>query len=176
MPPPDKDGGSGNGGGSSGGGGGSGNNNPFNALASWPRNATSPLKRSYVPDPSSGSHTTTTIFREEPPNLSFCTQACLLGLLTDGHALDSKCPNVKLHADFATAANKHVLTASMARKLVLAQLTKNMDKDCECLDKYGRYGRYGVLFRITITGYGYTLVAKSVQHRHRDILEHETAI
>ena len=51
-----------------------------------------------------------------------------------------------------------------------------MDKDCECLDKAGCIGRYGVLFKLTLVGYDYTFVFKGVQAPHRYILEREAAV
>ncbi|CAK7242672.1 MAG: hypothetical protein STHCBS139747_004169 [Sporothrix thermara] len=117
-------------------------------------------------------------FIVEPPTLPHCTQACLRGLAR-GLPLDPKCPNVKIHMMGETSdrpRGSHALTASEVCERVVAQLAKNMDKDCECLDKYGCFGRRGVLFKITVTGYGYTLVAKGVQYRHRHVLEHEAAL
>ncbi|CAK7225047.1 hypothetical protein SCUCBS95973_005728 [Sporothrix curviconia] len=58
-------------------------------------------------------------------------------------------------------------TAGGVRERIVAQL---MDKDCQCLD------RCGALFKLAVTGYGYTFVAKGVQAPHRRYLEDEAAV
>ncbi|OAA63568.1 metalloprotease m41 [Niveomyces insectorum RCEF 264] len=197
LPPPHKDGHDDSGGGGGGGGSGSGVSGGESSSSGLAGSVSlrlvgtqSALKRSRGSEPAGGHQTTTTAapapstpftrpFVVEPPTLPYCTQACLQGLLHGGLPLDKQCPNVKLHGgagSFAVEADSHVLTAREVRALVVAQLAKNMDKDCECLDKYGCFGRFGVLFKITVTGYGYTLVAKGVQRRHRSVLEREAAV
>ncbi|CAK7216175.1 Gly-Xaa carboxypeptidase [Sporothrix curviconia] len=122
--------------------------------------------------------------------LPYCTQACLLGL-RNGLPMDPKCPNVALHrsariladsnADAASGNvdadnDHHPLTPKALRQRLRQQLAKDMDRDCECLDKLGCFGSTGVLFRLTITGYGYTLVGKAVQAAHREKLLNEADI
>ncbi|OAA64206.1 metalloprotease m41 [Niveomyces insectorum RCEF 264] len=126
-------------------------------------------------------------FIVEPPTLPYCTQACLYGLCA-GLPLDDRCPNVTAHrfgrtnnteqkvAEGPRLLDGHPLTPAEVRAHVVAQLAQNMDKDCECLDKWGCFGRYGVLFKLTVTGYGYTMVAKGVQAQHRFVLESEAAV
>ncbi|OAA54953.1 metalloprotease m41 [Niveomyces insectorum RCEF 264] len=138
--------------------------------------------------PSGASHhgpatqTAPTRFIVEPPTLPYCTQSCLSGLC-HGAPLDRKCPNVAYHRAAAALSpsssarpGHHPLTAADVCARIVAQLDENMDKDCECLDRWGCYGRYGVLFKITVTGFGYTLVAKGVQAVHRYILEREADV
>ncbi|OAA63384.1 metalloprotease m41 [Niveomyces insectorum RCEF 264] len=123
------------------------------------------------------------------PSLPYCTQGCLLGLHR-GLPLDEKCPNVQLHreaAAIATAATApsgreqeqqvyHTLTVDELRSRLVRQLDDHLEVDCECLDKRGLFGLCGVLFKITLTGYGYTFVAKGVQAAHRQALEQEVAV
>ncbi|CAK7231578.1 hypothetical protein SCUCBS95973_007963 [Sporothrix curviconia] len=112
----------------------------------------------------------------EPPTLPYCTQACLLGLKHQ-KALDDQCPNVDLHRGAAAAkghdGSRHPMTVPLLGEVVKAQLLASVNRDCECLDKDGCYGRHGVLFRITATGYGYTFVAKGVRGWHLHVLDHE---
>ncbi|KAL1904686.1 hypothetical protein Sste5344_009634 [Sporothrix stenoceras] len=103
-----------------------------------------------------------------------CTQACLRGLLRQ-EALDDKCPNVDVHRAAAElrGAFRHPLTADELSGLVIKQLAVDPDLDCQCLCATGVFGRHGVLFKITLTGYGYTFVAKGVRASDRRVLEHE---
>ncbi|KIH87059.1 metalloprotease m41 [Sporothrix brasiliensis 5110] len=190
---PDRDGGGGDGGG--GGAGGNDGQSASKGLATEQSAAHRGVKRARRSEQAGNNPSTTTTTRTpavtpstpsprrfivEPPTLPYCTQACLHGLVC-GLPLDNKCPNATLHAaagpcSSSVGATRHALTARDVRACVVAQLAKNMDKDCECLDKYGCFGRYGVLFKITVTGYGYTFVAKGVQYHHRTVLEREAAV
>ncbi|KIH86429.1 hypothetical protein SPBR_08195 [Sporothrix brasiliensis 5110] len=112
------------------------------------------------------------------PTLPYCTQGCLHSLRT-GAPLDGLCPNVALHRAARppqAQGDGHPLTATELCAGIVAQLAQNMDKDCQCLDKWGFFGRCGVLFKLTLSGYGYTFVAKGVQAPHRPILEGEAAV
>jgi hypothetical protein len=119
------------------------------------------------------------------PVLPYCTTGCLVGLCR-GLSLDDKCPNVYLHRQAAAAVSskreqqqqqdRHALTVDELRSRLVRQLDDNLEVDCECLDKKGYFGRYGVLFKITLTGYGYTFVAKGVQAAHRHDLAGEEAV
>ncbi|EFX00525.1 metalloprotease m41 [Grosmannia clavigera kw1407] len=174
-PPPD----AGTDGGSAGGSG----NSSGNASNSGLNTASLPKRRrsdsNHTQNTSQHGYTARTHFVVEPPTLPYCTQACLRGLC-NGAPLDDRCPNVALHRAAWLSSPKrrcrHLLTASDLRSRVVAQLADNMDKDCECLDRWGCFGRYGVLFKIVVTGYGYTLVAKGVQAVHRHIVQHEAAV
>lgn len=113
--------------------------------------------------------------------LPYCTQACLLGL-SRGTALDKSCPNVALHTapveddHDKTATDLHPITAPQLCRLLARQLYDDLDLGCECLEEWGYYGAIGVLFRITLAGYGYTFVAKGVRHRARGALRRESRI
>ncbi|CAK7227419.1 hypothetical protein SCUCBS95973_006536 [Sporothrix curviconia] len=185
--PPGGSGGEGKSGDGNGGSGGSGSGDrQTSGSASGSASGTARLpKRPRAPSGASHHRQGTpapTRFIVEPPTLPYCTQACLGGLCNGG-PLDGNCPNVAHHRAAAglsqsssTRQDQHPLTAADVCALVTAQLADNMDKDCECLDLWGCYGRHGVLFKITVTGFGYTLVAKGVQGVHRRILEREADV
>ncbi|KJR87544.1 uncharacterized protein SPSK_01482 [Sporothrix schenckii 1099-18] len=146
--------------------------------ASWINAAEKDLKRwlSHYEDDDSGR---TCKLPRQPPvsvpwTIPYCTQACLGGMQRQ-EALDDKCPNVQLHREAATrrGAFRHPLTVDELRDRVVTQLAINADQDCECLGRHGLFGRHGVLFKITVTGYGYTFVAKGVRASDRDVLQHE---
>lgn len=108
----------------------------------------------------------------------YCTQACLLGLRRGG-LLDPGCPNVRFHQRAAKAASpdcRHPLTAGQVVARMRRQLAGDLDEDCEGLDKYGKFGATSMLFRLSLRGYGYCLVAKGVQRPHVDLLEHERRV
>ncbi|EPE06808.1 phosphotransferase-like protein [Ophiostoma piceae UAMH 11346] len=111
--------------------------------------------------------------------LPYCTQTCLLGLRTGG-PLDSNCPNAQLHnASWSKeygSRNGHPLTARWFVEAVREQLARDLDNDCEGLDKYGKFGATSMLFRIVLQPYGYSFVAKGVQRPHLRLLKHEQSI
>ncbi|KAK3681832.1 hypothetical protein B0T22DRAFT_414900 [Podospora appendiculata] len=106
--------------------------------------------------------------------LPYCTQACLLGLSRNG-TLDPNCPNTPLHVR-PRCGSYHPISKVQLCSLFRSQLAQNLDCGCESLEKYGMFGRTGVLFKITIPEYGYTLVAKGVQAAHADALVREARI
>ncbi|EER36537.1 conserved hypothetical protein [Histoplasma capsulatum H143] len=108
------------------------------------------------------------------PILPYCTQACLLGLV-NVFPLDPSCPNVSLHQQGQTRKN-HLITKEGLCDLTKKQLARSLDNDCECLDREGLFGRIGVLFKITLTNYGYTFVAKGVQRVDEPDLAHEALV
>ncbi|KKZ61359.1 hypothetical protein EMCG_04004 [[Emmonsia] crescens] len=112
--------------------------------------------------------------RTQRPILPYCTQACLLGLVQD-LPLDPSCPNTALHQQGQTC-KKHLVTKEDLCALTKKQLARSLDKDCECLDREGLFGNIGVLFKITLTEYGYTFVAKGVQGVDEPHLAHEARI
>ncbi|KAL5596401.1 hypothetical protein BROUX41_006696 [Berkeleyomyces rouxiae] len=103
------------------------------------------------------------------PIRPFCTQGCLRGLV-HGEEMDPVCPNVLLHMQAARrdsgslpASVEHALTLDELRELVQLQLLSNAEQDCSCMLERGLVGAIGCLFKITVTGYGYTFVAKGVE-------------
>ena len=115
------------------------------------------------------------------PILPYCTQACLRSLARD-EELDYGCPNVLLHVRAAAAAGpaqpprKHALLKQDVAELVQSQLLHNPDLDCECFNDRGLRGAVGCLFKITLTGYGYTFVAKGVAAHNGHKLRREMRV
>ncbi|EEP75419.1 predicted protein [Uncinocarpus reesii 1704] len=112
--------------------------------------------------------------RTQRPTLPYCTQACLLGL-SQGHSLDQSCPNTAIHQRGASSLN-HLISKEKLCTLVRDQLARNLDENCECLDQKGLFGAVGVLLKITLTGYGYTFVAKGVQAVDEPLLSNEACV
>ncbi|KAK3332459.1 hypothetical protein B0T19DRAFT_448526 [Cercophora scortea] len=104
----------------------------------------------------------------------YCTQACLLGLSRNG-PLDMNCPNAALHAKRG-CGSYHSISKAQLCSIFRDQLAENLDCGCECLDKYLMFGETGILFKITLPEYGYTLVAKGVQGVYADALVHEARV
>ncbi|KAL5598726.1 hypothetical protein BROUX41_003363 [Berkeleyomyces rouxiae] len=103
------------------------------------------------------------------PIRPFCTQGCLRGLV-HGEEMDPDCPNVLLHmqaaqrdSGYLRASVEHALTLDELCELVQLQLLSNAEQDCGCMLERGLVGAIGCLFKITVTGYGYTFVAKGVE-------------
>ncbi|CAK7275170.1 hypothetical protein SEPCBS57363_006543 [Sporothrix epigloea] len=116
--------------------------------------------------------------------LPFCTQACLLGLKRR-QPMDDACPNVHLHRAVRVGLqgkkqpgreDSHPLTA----KQLCARLEKQAETDeavyMRSLETSKLYGRFGVLVRVTVAGFGYTMVAKGTAHAYYGVLDHELAI
>ncbi|KAF2972865.1 hypothetical protein GQX73_g814 [Xylaria multiplex] len=115
------------------------------------------------------------------PIRPYCTQACLRGLVQD-EGVDYSCPNVLLHLEAQRRAcrlkgprwgGRHAITVDELRELVQHQLLENVELDCQCLLEDGARGAIGCLFKITVTGFGYTLVAKGVETLHHRRLQRE---
>ncbi|KKZ66527.1 hypothetical protein EMCG_01121 [[Emmonsia] crescens] len=113
-------------------------------------------------------------YDNQQSTLSYCTQACLIGL-SKGGSLDHRCPNVTFHQQGKTCSY-HLFSKEKLCALVKDQLAHNLDENCECLDKKGMYGAVGVLFKISLTGYGYTFVAKGVQLLDEECLSNEASV
>jgi hypothetical protein len=85
------------------------------------------------------------------------------------------CPNFSIHKQ-SSARGKHPITKEDLCCLLQKQLDRSLDQDCECLDRQGFFGDVGVLFKITLTEYGYTFVAKGVQKTNEPDLAHEMKV
>ncbi|KAI0107507.1 hypothetical protein GGR51DRAFT_570881 [Nemania sp. FL0031] len=118
------------------------------------------------------------------PIRPYCTQACLRGLVQD-EDIDYNCPNVLLHLEAqrrvcrlkgSRLGEKHTITADELRELVQHQLLKNAELDCQCFLEDGARGAIGCMFKMTVTGFGYTLVAKGVETLHRRRLQREMGV
>ncbi|KAM3497149.1 hypothetical protein MY10362_009487 [Beauveria mimosiformis] len=125
------------------------------------------------------------------PLRPYCTHLCLRGLMRGEDSVDHDCPNILLHLEAArrirgpAAADgvaghrghhRHPIGPAELTELVQQQLLNNVEQDCECLLRRGLNGAIGCLFRLTVTGFGYTLVAKGVQSFHAHRLCHEDVI
>lgn len=109
--------------------------------------------------------------RTHHPVGEYCTQACILGLVQD-LPLDVSCPNFSIHKQ-SSPRGKHPITKEDICFLLRKQLDRSLDQDCECLDRKGLFGDVGVLFKVTLTEYGYTFVTKGVQKAIERDLAHE---
>ncbi|OAL42629.1 hypothetical protein IQ07DRAFT_637603 [Pyrenochaeta sp. DS3sAY3a] len=96
----------------------------------------------------------------------YCTQDCLRGLVAGG-PLDKSCPNVKSHG------GSHQIDRTTFLTLIREQLAGSLDTDCTCLRIHGARG---VLFKIRLTAYGYTVAAKGTPRHFVRHLRHEAAI
>lgn len=114
------------------------------------------------------------------PIRPFCTHMCLRGLVR-GDGIDYDCPNVLLHLEAVRRIGLpdragHAIGLDGLVELVKGQLFDNAERDCECLSERGLEGAIGCLFKLTVTGYGYTLVAKGVQAFYAKRIRHEARV
>ncbi|KAL1888653.1 hypothetical protein Sste5346_009445 [Sporothrix stenoceras] len=121
----------------------------------------------------------------QPPTLPYCSHACLLRLVQNG-PLDLQCPNVALHQaarqrtgaedDIGSqhSSQQHPLTSLELAQRIRDQLYDTPEVDCEY--SVTHQGAVGYPFKLTLTGFGYTIVGKAVQHEHRRRLVHESRI
>ena len=123
--------------------------------------------------PPSGSSGEEDVDVAEPaPSKQYCTQACLLGLKKRWD-LDYYCPNVFWHR--SAGCRHHPIDADKFTRLVAKQL-ENPYRYCEALNSWGKAGSTGVLFKVELVPYGYTLVCKGTVSGHLQTLEHESRI
>ncbi|KAF3768287.1 hypothetical protein M406DRAFT_272859, partial [Cryphonectria parasitica EP155] len=95
----------------------------------------------------------------------FCTQQCLLGLASGGGSMDKNCPNADDHGQ------EHISRPEFLR-LVRHQLATDRGRDADCVPLY-LSGARGSLFKVRLSAYGYTLVAKGMEGLDRACLQHE---
>ncbi|KUL82105.1 hypothetical protein ZTR_10068 [Talaromyces verruculosus] len=112
--------------------------------------------------------------RTQHPVREYCTQACLLGIVRK-LPLDVNCPNFPNHKP-NSPHGEHPIAKEDICLLLRKQLDRSLDQDCECLDRQGLFGDVGVLFKVTLTKYGYTFVAKGVQKANERDLAHEMKV
>ncbi|KAI0805885.1 hypothetical protein GGR55DRAFT_690255 [Xylaria sp. FL0064] len=86
---------------------------------------------------------------------SFCTQKCLLGLVTDG-PMDDRCPN------FSDHRQRHIELLRFLYLIYAMPLYLS--------------GSVGVLFKVRLFSHGYTLVAKGVEKDYLACLQHENQV
>ncbi|KAM3490246.1 hypothetical protein MY3957_006485 [Beauveria namnaoensis] len=112
-----------------------------------------------------------------------CTNLRLRSLAPGNDSADHDCADVLLHSEAARriegpAADgaSHPIGLAKLAELAQLQLLNNVEQDCECLLSCGPNGAIGCLFRVTVTGFGYTLVSKGVQTFHSHRIRHEAAV
>ncbi|OAQ57692.2 serine threonine protein kinase [Pochonia chlamydosporia 170] len=97
----------------------------------------------------------------------YCTHRCLLGL-AHGGPLDEDCPNVHYHG------RVHIPQAKFLR-LIRAQLARDRGPDADCISLY-LSGSRGALFKVRLSSYGYTFVAKGMESFDHKFLAHESQV
>ncbi|EFW99088.1 hypothetical protein CMQ_5509 [Grosmannia clavigera kw1407] len=115
----------------------------------------------------------------------YCTRACMLSLVNN-RLLDSRCPNVAMHRTGMRAkvedVEKHKKTQKPQRHpisylqfmdLLREQFSQGLEPGVVVL---GKEGACGALFQITLSRYGYTLIAKGVTGGRVPELEKEVAV
>ncbi|KLU90707.1 hypothetical protein MAPG_10559 [Magnaporthiopsis poae ATCC 64411] len=128
----------------------------------------------------SSSQTQTQHSHSHPPRTDgppFCTQACLGGLIKSqakGQALDVSCPNARLHQ--RNGSRTHAITLHECRNLLHAQLDGDVSDLDDGLVPITHQGGRGATFKLTLKGYGYTLVAKGVRPELVTELEREVDV
>lgn len=101
----------------------------------------------------------------------YCTQKCLLGLVSGGN-LDNSCPNVGLHRAKARG-DRHGMEHGRWLELVREQLRDDLDGS---VCRFGNPGATGVAFQITLAGHGYTFVGKGTVEECIPYLQHEVEV
>lgn len=114
---------------------------------------------------------------DSAPTRQYCTQKCLLGLKRGGE-LDDDCPNASLHctAEGGGRGKQHPIDAAEFTRRVSEQLKRDPYYKCDALDRWRKTGAIGVLFKLELVPYGYTLVGKGTFSGRPDDLEHEGRI
>ncbi|KAK1637271.1 hypothetical protein BDP81DRAFT_427086 [Colletotrichum phormii] len=97
----------------------------------------------------------------------FCTSECLRGLAY-GMPMDKACPNFQDHG------HQHIKQEQFFQ-LVRTQLAQYRGRDADAVPLY-LSGRIGALFKVRLSSYGYTLVAKGVETVDLGRLQHENDV
>lgn len=97
----------------------------------------------------------------------YCSAACMLGL-TNGGDLDPKCPN---NADHGQSHLEHCEFL----RLLQEQLAHDRGRITDC-EPLWISGNHGVMFKITLTSHGYTVIAKGVELENVAHLTHEAEV
>ncbi|KAL2373287.1 hypothetical protein RJ035_003885 [Blastomyces gilchristii] len=97
----------------------------------------------------------------------YCSQRCLLAL-RDNTPLDPTCSNYEVH-------RKHWIKAGEFCALVQKQLATDRGPDADCCPLY-KAGSCGTLLKVRLSSHGYTLVAKAVESKNKDKLQHERKV
>lgn len=95
----------------------------------------------------------------------YCTQKCLSGLAGGRDPIDWECPNAADHGQ------QH-LDPSDFRRRIRDQLAQDRGPEADAVPLYVS-GAIGSLFKVRLSAYGYTLVAKGVERGYFTRLRHE---
>ena len=136
---------------------------PGNDSADTPLSMTRSVSRTAILDtiPDQGRHQTRQEGQKEgmvtPERIHdqpYCTRQCLFGLIL-GRAIDKTCPNTHSHGP------RHISQSEFLR-LLRVQLAEERGPDAGAMPLYRSEG-YGSLFKLRLSAYGYTLLAKGVE-------------
>lgn len=121
-----------------------------------------------------GSRHTQGETRQERP---YCTQKCLLGLVSGGF-MDVNCPNAVLHHAThdpgpSRGRRLHSINHAQFMDLLRAQLRETLVRGFKPL---GLCGATGAVFKVTLLEYGYTMVTKATTERFIEDLLHEETV
>ncbi|KAL4893407.1 hypothetical protein BDV59DRAFT_30432 [Aspergillus ambiguus] len=110
--------------------------------------------------------------RSKGKSRQYCTQKCLLGLISGGE-LDWKCPNVSAHGIDRHRLNRTALIRRLNQQLSGDILRPDTKLGCESLHMHGRRG---ALFKITLWSHGYTFVGKGAPVEFVDRVKNEELV
>ncbi|KAL2161905.1 hypothetical protein VTH06DRAFT_7690 [Thermothelomyces fergusii] len=105
--------------------------------------------------------------RQRMQDCSYCTQRCLRGVVSGG-PIDRACPNAAEHGP------KHISQEDF-RHLLRAQLARDRGPEPDCIP-LSLSGAIGLLFKVRLSAYGYTFVAKGVETENLWRLQNEKGI
>ncbi|RDA93196.1 hypothetical protein CP533_3154 [Ophiocordyceps camponoti-saundersi (nom. inval.)] len=105
-------------------------------------------------------------------DMPYCTQKCLAGIAS-GAPLDEKCPNVALHRGKNKKCSHHRLNQTQFLDHLSKQLRWSLDRGVTPL---GVNGASGIMFKVTLLLYGYTMISKGTVEPLAPYLAQETAI
>ena len=108
---------------------------------------------------------------QEQQKRSYCTQACMLGLVQQG-PIDDTCPNARLHPR-VEGGDLHALTNNKLCELIRQQLAHTMNYDIEDL---GLQGARGMVFKLFLVTHGYTFIGKATTSFYVPELIHEERV
>jgi predicted Ser/Thr protein kinase len=83
------------------------------------------------------------------------------------------CPNVLFHRAGDTKRQQHLIDGDVCVQLLRRQLMETLDRDIEPLWKQGARG---IMFKVTLSAYGYTALGKGTVDAFVDDLQHEATV
>lgn len=118
-------------------------------------------------DGSEKSATDSKLSRKRVHERDYCSTACLLGL-AKGSDLDPNCPNI---ADHGPSHLDHLEFLSLLKE----QLANDRGRVTDC-EPLWISGPRGVMFKITLSSHGYTVIAKGVELHDAHHLWYEASV